>query len=261
MVMTAPPPDEGDGGDSTAPFSLGRVTVPKASDVLADQLRQQILDGTLPEGSALPVERVLASTVGLGRGTVRDALRVLEIEGLVVTKPGRAGGSFVRRPDSTTFTRSLNVLMHGRGIRFRSLLETREALEPSAARLAALHRTDADLAALEETSEKLLAAKDAGDIPLFLAQNVEWHVAVGAASHNEIIDVIVHSLSRVMLRSTEIDDFNSEKTMGDTIKAHGKILDAIRQGDADRAAAAMTKHVHTYRVLVEEYALPTDVPL
>lgn len=259
MVTTTPPSAEGNG--NAGGFSMGRVTVPKASDVLADQLRQQILDGTLPEGTALPVERVLATTVGLGRGTVRDALRVLEIEGLVVTKPGRAGGSFVRRPDSTTFARSLNVLVHGRGIRFQSLLETREALEPSAARLAALHRTDADLVALKETTGQLLAAQEAGDIPSFLALNVQWHVAVGAASHNEIIDVIVHSLSRVMLRSTEIEEFNSDKTMRDTLKAHSKIFDAIRAGDPDRAAASMERHVHTYRVLVEEYELPVDLPL
>lgn len=241
------------------PVDIGRVSVPKASDVLANHLRQQILEGKLVEGSALPVERVLASSVGLGRGTVRDALRVLEIEGLVVTRPGRAGGSFVRRPDSTTFERSLNVLVNGRGIRFRSLLETREALEPAAARLAAVYRTEDDLVALEEAATNLADA--AGDIPRFLQRNVEWHVAVGVASHNEIIEAIVNSLSRVMLRSTEIDDFNSDKTMADTLKAHDKILAAIRSGDPVKAESAMAKHVHTYRVMVETYEIPEDVPV
>ena len=233
--------------------------MPKASDVLADHLRQQIMEGKLPEGTALPVERVLASSVGLGRGTVRDALRVLEIEGLVVTRPGRAGGSFVRRPDAATFERSLNVLLNGRGIRFRSLLETREALEPAAARLAALHRTDADVVALEKASSGL--AEAAGDVPLFLQRNVEWHLAVGAASHNEIIEAIVNSLSRVILRSTEIEELNSAKTMEDTLNAHDHILAAIRAGNPDRAAAAMSKHVHTYRLLVETYEIPEDVPV
>lgn len=238
---------------------LGKVSVPKASDVLASHLRQQILEGKLVEGSALPVERVLASSVGLGRGTVRDALRVLEIEGLVVTRPGRSGGSFVRRPDAGTFERSLNVLVNGRGVRFRSLLETREALEPAAAGLAALHRTDADLADLAAASERLADA--AGDIPRFLQCNVDWHVAVGAASHNEIIEAIVNSLSRVMLRSTEIDEFNSATTMADTLKAHDRILAAIQAGDADRARAAMDRHVHTYRLLIEAYPLPEEVQL
>lgn len=233
--------------------------MPKASDVLAGHLRQQILEGKLPEGSALPVERVLASSVGLGRGTVRDALRVLEIEGLVVTRPGRAGGSFVRRPDASTFERSLNVLVNGRGVRFRSLLEAREELEPGAARLAALHRTDADLVMLEEAAAALADAE--GDIPRFLRCNVDWHLAVGAASHNEIMEAIVNSLSRVVLRSTDIRDFNSEKTMADTLRAHDRILQAIRAGDAERAATAMSKHVHTYREQIEAYEIPEDVPL
>lgn len=249
----------GPGGLDLGGMDLGRVSVPKASDVLADHLRQQIMEGKLAEGTALPVERELASSVGLGRGTVRDALRVLEIEGLVVTRPGRAGGSFVRKPDSSTFARSLNVLVHGGGIRFRSLLETREALEPAAARLAALHRDDDDLTMLEEAAQ---AMRDATDhIPTFLERNVEWHVVVGTATHNEIIEAIVNSLSRVVLRSTDIESFNNDTTMATTLRAHDRIMDAIRDGDGDRAERAMGKHVHTYRTMIETYEIPEDVPL
>lgn len=236
-----------------------QLYVPKASDVLAEHLRQRILSGKLAEGAALPVERDLASSVGMGRGTVRDALRVLEIEGLIMTRPGRAGGSFVRRPDSTTFKRSLNALVNGQGVRRRSLLETREALEPAAAQLAALHRTDEDLEALTDSASRL--ANAVGDVPLFLRTNVEWHLAVGTASHNEIIEAIVNSLSMVMLRSTEIEDFNSDKTMTDTVKAHDRILAAIRAQDGDKAASAMSKHVHTYRLLVDAQHVPDNVPV
>jgi len=246
-------------GSTESAADLGHLTVPKASDVLADHLRQQILDGRLPEGSALPVERELATSVGLGRGTVRDALRVLEIEGLVVTRPGRAGGSFVRRPDTRTFERSLHVLVNGRGVRFQSLLETREALEPAAARLAALHHTPEDLEVLQERAAALESA--VGNVPAFLQCNVEWHIAVGAAGHNEIIEAIVNSLSRVILHSTEIEDFNSAQTMSDTLKAHDRILAAISAGDGDKAASAMTKHVHGYVSMLEAYQLPEDVPL
>ena len=233
--------------------------MPKASDVLANHLRQEILDGRLAEGSALPVERTLAASVGLGRQTVRDALRVLEIEGLIITKPGRAGGSFVRRPDASTFERSLQSLVSGRALRFHSLLEAREGLEPVAARLAAMHRTDEDLASLEARGQALAAA--VGDVSTFLQRNVEWHLAVGAASHNEIIEAVVNSLQRVILRSTEIADFNSESTMADTLKAHERILSAIRARNADRAAAAMSKHVHGYREMVAVFDVPDQISL
>ena len=245
--------------EEAEPLALEQVIVPKASDVLANHLREQILTGKLAEGAALPVERVLASSVGLSRGTVRDALRVLEIEGLVTTRPGRAGGSFVRRPDATTLHRSLNVLVSGRGIGFRSLLETRDALEPAAAGLAARHRTDDDVARLEEVSRLLRESMD--DIPRFLQHNVEWHVAVVAASHNEIMHVILDSLSRAILAATDRSDFNSPQTMADTLKAHDRILDAIRRGDAQRASKSMEKHVHGYRELIESYDLPEELAL
>jgi GntR family transcriptional repressor for pyruvate dehydrogenase complex len=177
----------------------------------------------------------------------------------VVTRAGRAGGSFVRRPDAGTLERNLHALVSGRGVRFRSLLEAREALEPAAARLAALHHTEADVRMLEESAARLSAAT--GDIPTFLQCNTDWHVAIATASHNEIIEAVVSSLSRVILRSTDIDEFNSASTMAVTLKAHDRILAAIRAGDGDRAAAAMSKHVHTYRELVETYDVPEDVRL
>lgn len=243
--------------ESDPRFTLGPVAVPKASDVLAAQLREHILSGKLAEGSPLPVERELAASVGLSRGTVRDALRVLEIEGLVTTRPGRSGGSFVRRPDATTLQRSLNVLMSTRGMRFSSLLEIRDALEPAAAELAARNRTDDDLMRLETVSQLLQQSTD--DIPEFLQHNVEWHVAVVAASHNEIMQIILDSLSRAILKATDISDFNTARTMHDTLVAHDRILSAIRAGDAERAASAMRKHVHGYRELVETFDHPEEL--
>lgn len=245
--------------DATASITIGLVAVPKASDVLANHLREQILLGKLPEGAALPVERVLATSVGLSRGTVRDALRVLEIEGLVTTRPGRAGGSFIRRPDATTLQRSLNVLLTGGGVRFSSLLEMRDALEPAAAGLAATHRTEDDLARLETATEQLRASIP--DIPEFLQRNIDWHVAVVAASHNEIMMVVLESLSRAILQATDISDFNSPSTMSDTLAAHDRILAAIRSGSPERATRAMGKHVHGYRLLIESFEHPEAVTL
>jgi GntR family transcriptional repressor for pyruvate dehydrogenase complex len=244
--------------ETEAGFAIGRVAVPKASDVLADHLREKILSGRLPQGSALPVERELASSVGLSRGVVRDALRVLEIEGLISTRPGRAGGSFVRRPDAGTLQRSLNALMVGRGVRFSSLLEMRDALEPAAAELAAMNRTEQDLSHLDEVSERLRSAVP-HDIPQFLQHNIDWHIAVFTASHNEIMQIVLDSLSRAVYKATDNTDFNNERTMAETIFAHDRILAAIRAGNPQKAAAAMSKHVHGYRVLIERFEHPEQL--
>lgn len=238
---------------------LGGLKVPKASDVLADELRRQILNGDLPEGTALPVERDLAVSSGLSRTAVREALRILEIEGLVQTRPGRAGGSFVQRPDSSSMSRSVGAFVAGRKVKFRALLEVREALEPAGAELAATHRDDADLAELDLACDRLEASFD--DVPGFLLRNLEWHVIVVSASHNDLMDAFIRSLSQAILHGTEIEDFYSETTRELTAAAHRKVVAAIRAQDAGKARRTMTRHVHAYRVEVESRAVPEELSL
>jgi GntR family transcriptional repressor for pyruvate dehydrogenase complex len=76
---------------------LKPVDVPKASDVLARELRERILSGELAEGMALPAERELVKQTQMSRATVREALRILEVQSLVRVRAGRAGGAFVQR--------------------------------------------------------------------------------------------------------------------------------------------------------------------
>ena len=87
---------------------LSPIVVPKTSDVLASELRRQILTGVLPPGVSLPAERDLVAQTGLSRGSVRDALRILESESLVITRPGRYGGSVANKPDDESLKRSIS---------------------------------------------------------------------------------------------------------------------------------------------------------
>src|SRR5215203_4684549 len=121
---------------------LSPMQVPKASDVLADDLRERILRREFPEGTALPPERELVIQTRMSRTTVREALRILEVQGLVHIKTGRSGGAFVQKPGKESVASSVNLLIRGRQIRMADLLETRETIEPSCAKLAAKYRTD-----------------------------------------------------------------------------------------------------------------------
>src|SRR5258708_2994790 len=127
---------------------LSPVEVPKASDVLAGQLRERILNGELVEGTPLPAERELVKQTQMSRATVREALRILEVQNLVRVKAGRAGGAFVQRPTTKSMANSVSMLIRGRRIKLVDLMETREALEPFCAELAARNRTDDDFAVL-----------------------------------------------------------------------------------------------------------------
>src|SRR4051812_43180024 len=130
------------------PIRLSPMEVPKASDVLATELRERILSGEYAEGRPLPPERELVVQTRMSRTTVREALRILEVQGLIRIKAGRAGGAFVQHPGEESVAKSLELLIRGRQIRLTSVHESREAIEPSCARLAAVNRTTADLSRL-----------------------------------------------------------------------------------------------------------------
>jgi GntR family transcriptional repressor for pyruvate dehydrogenase complex len=235
-----------------AKLAISRISVPKASDVLAGQLRETILDGRLVEGAALPTERELAERSGLSRASVREALRILEVEGLIATRPGRNGGSAVRRPSRESVERSLSLFIRGQKIRFRSLLETREAIEPSSARLAALRRDEEELAALEASHARVAASYD--DIPAFLQANIDWHLDVVRASHNELLIAFMTAISRSVHAATDLENFNSDDIRMAVIHAHRRILDAIRQQDTDAAERRMRRHVCAYVDHVQQRA-------
>ncbi len=225
-------------------IQLSPMKVPKASDVLANELRERILTGEFAEGTGLPAERDLVTQTRMSRTTVREALRILEVQGLIRIKAGRTGGAFVQQPGEEAMASTVNLLIRGRQIRLAALLETREAIEPFCAQLAATNRTDEDLAALDAAN--IAIADDAGDLSQFLAANVDWHVAVARASHNELLSGLMTALSRAIYASTEDEQFVDLDVRHTAVHAHETITTAIRAGDAEAAVRRMRRHVHSY---------------
>jgi DNA-binding FadR family transcriptional regulator len=225
-----------------APVTVGRITAPKASDVLAAELRERIRSGAWPEGQALPTERALSEQSGLSRMTVREALRMLEIDGLIEIRPGRGGGARVRRPEGEELTRQLELFIWGRNIGVEHLHDVREALEALGAHGAALRRTEADLAELVARTEAVEAAVD--QIGRYLDANLAWHMAVIRASHNELLVSFMQVLSNAIHRATESEAYDSRDVRQATLRIHRAILAAIVAGDAEAARRRMARHVH-----------------
>jgi DNA-binding FadR family transcriptional regulator len=231
-------------------------TVPKASDVLAERLRRRILAGDLEPGDALLRERALAESAGVSRTVVREALRILEIEGLVSTRPGRGGGTVVRRPDQGSITRTLDIFIRGRRLQFGEILEAREQIEPACAFLAASHRTDDGLRELADATEAVRRAVD--DVPAFLTANAAWHTTVARLGRNELIAGFMVAISDAVRAATDVDGLNPPATRAAALRAHDRVVRAIADGDAERAREAMHVHVHAYRDAV--VALPATAP-
>ncbi|HKP08805.1 MAG TPA: FCD domain-containing protein [Microbacterium sp.] len=219
-----------DAGGRPEQITLARLKVPKASEVLANELSERILSGEFAEGAGLPPERELVSQTGLSRTTVREALRILEVQGLIRIKSGRAGGAFIQRPGELAMANTVEDIIRGREIRRSALLETRRAIEPFCARLAVRTRTDEQL-------EELQAA-----IPTV---NGEWHIAVARASNNALLSGLMLALSNAISEATDRELVDRGK-LDQAVEAHELITAAIRDRDEEGAVEEMEKHAHVY---------------
>jgi DNA-binding FadR family transcriptional regulator len=230
---------------------MGQITVLKSSDALAAVLRERILDGTLEEGAPLPPERDMVDDTGLSRSSVREALRVLQLEGLVRTKAGRNGGAFTRRPDRGGLAHSVGLFVRGRRVPIRALLEARTAIEPSLAYFAALNRSDGDITALEEACRALETAPDRA---AFGAANMAWHYAVARASHNDLLIAFLESIATAITQtSTEhgrVFEGNSVNVRDAVARAHRSVTDAVIRRQADAAKRRMERHLDAYATAV-----------
>lgn len=220
------------------------VIVPKASDMLAHQLRERILGGEFNEGAVLPNERDLASHSGLSRTSVREALRILEVQGIIAVKTGRNGGSVVQRPNRESVERSLTLYIRGQRVRIESLLQAREAIEPSAAALAARYRDEEELSQLEALHRHLESSYD--DVGAFRVANIDWHLAVIRASHNELLLAFYNAISDNIHEASSLKDFHSAEVRSGVIEIHSRINQAIREQDHAAAFRRMQRHTAAF---------------
>src|SRR5215218_6003225 len=228
-------------------LQLSRVSVPKSYDVLAAKLRETILGGSIREGESLPTERELVTQTGLSRGSVREALRMLAVEGLVRPRHGRLGGNIVTLPGKESMAHFINQFVIGRKLSIRTLQETRETIEPTLARLAAEQRSLDDLARIRALNEEL--GKAVSDRAQFAAVNIEWHNAVAAASRNDLLAAFLFSMSFGVAMSTMADEYDTMEVRKAAINVHARIADAIEAQNADLAFRRMEKHVSATRAV------------
>jgi len=230
-----------------APTALGaRTTGAPAYQVLADGLRAQITSGKLRPGDRLPTEPQLCAQSGLSRSTVREALRLLTSQNLIVTTRGVTGGSFVAEPSpkklAETLENGLGMLVANGNLQGVHLFEVREMLDIPAVELAAARRTEAHLA-------ELAAAMfdPADELDKVLPAIRAFHTTIAAATGNPLLLLICEPLfpsnDRQLARDAPADYLPRVDAQ------HREIFAAIRDGDGSRAAAAARSHVEYLRDL------------
>lgn len=226
---------------------LGRIRIKKGFESLATILAEQILTGKVKPGELLPNERELGEISGLSRGSVREALRVLEAQGLVSTKLGRNGGRVASPAGDESFRRSIGFFIRGQRISLSVMMETVEILEPNLAQLAAKNRDDDDIVLMRAASEKMRSTTTPGR---FVNANLRWHTVMAKASHNPLL-IAIHDSFGAELLNPPISGFISGEIRASVIHAVDRIELAIIAGDAETARRRMVRLVQAYRASVE----------
>ena len=234
---------------------LAAIRAPKASEILASQLRKHILDGSLADGKSLPAERDLVDQTGLSRGAVRQALRILQTEGLVETRTGRFGGSIVKRPSEDALANFLGLFIEGRSIPLLSLLEFRQVVGGPMATLAAKNRTDFDIEQLQQIGKRMEAALD--DLPRYFSENVNWHIAMATATHNELLKSVITAVSGLIFKVSAVENFASTEIRNVAVHAHARILDAVIRQDAATASRRMSRHLEALTADMQAFSAAT----
>ncbi|MEU1046095.1 FadR/GntR family transcriptional regulator [Streptomyces sp. NPDC005897] len=198
------------------------------SEQVIAALRQQIASGEWPVGSRIPTEPELVEQLGVARNTVREAVRALAHNGLLDIRQG--SGTYV------VATSELAGVMQRRfaDAAPQHIAELRSTLESAAARLAAERRTEKDLKQIDALLLRREEAWESGEAEVFVAADATFHLAVVAASHNDVMTAMYADLSEV-LRDWLRGDVGEGMSPAMHLD-HGRLVDAIRAGDAATAA-------------------------
>jgi len=227
-----------------------RARPPRASDMLVQALRHRILSERLEVGYRLPSEVELMGVYGLGRVTVREALRLLERDGLVDIRRGPIGGTYVSHTGIGQVSEALTLLFSFRGTTIGEFLDFRLLVEPRVAALAAQHATD-------KQRSRLLAMTAVGPGPSPGPADV--HSLIAEACGNDVLELTMQSLHIPLARHIRFERV-TERDLSLTERAHSRILRRIADGDSAGASRAMIIHLEAYAGYLGETGL-TDAPI
>lgn len=228
---------------------MSQPTPARAWRTVLDRIEADLLDGTLRPGERLPPERELAATLCVGRSSVREALRVLEVMGLIRTGTGSGptSGAIVVATPQGGMAQLLRLQVAALAFPIADVVQTRLVLEDwTVAHLADRPATREDLAVVHATLDAM-----APDLPVeeFLALDARLHVGLAEATGNAVIAATMAGLRTaiedyVREGAQHIDDWHATARRLHT--EHATILDAIERGDGARARRLVVAHIGDY---------------
>jgi GntR family transcriptional repressor for pyruvate dehydrogenase complex len=210
----------------------------KMVTLVIEQVTDAIIEGNLKCGDRIPPEMKLMEMLGVGRSTVREALKAIETLGLIERTNG---GTFVRVPQSDNLTKLFQCFVALKGISFQELIDARIMVETQIAELLSERATEEDLDALESIAEE--AEQFKGPIQEKGKRYLKFHIELARRTKNTAIIEIIEMLKPVLLQSQNMTIRNKRLREGGADKGHRFLLQAIRSRNKERARKAIQDHI------------------
>jgi len=211
---------------------------------VARQIERLILKKLQP-GDKLPSERELAELLHVSRGSIRDAIRGLELMGLV--EPRQGAGTIVREVSVDSLVNPFANALKRRKELVGELLDFRKMLEPPLAARAATHASAEEISEMEEILRRQEEKQSQGDAAV--AEDTEFHYSVALASDNSVVLKVIDILMD-LLRETRTRSLQVEGRPQRSLSGHRRILAAIKRHDGEAAKAAMRRHLEDVEEIV-----------
>lgn len=229
---------------TSIPFDA--VRVPKAAELVASELRRQIIVGELSEDDSLPSEAVLMGQFNVSRPTLREAFRILESESLISVRRGARGGARVRPPDGAMAAQHLGSLLQYRGTTMEDVYRARTILERPLGELVAHDERATSITRLEAS---VTSAEQAVESPTaFLEHELEFHLLVAELAGNQTLRTMLATLYHIVeparrrySESVSPDELGLEQK--EVHRTHAYFTALIRRGDSEGAADLWARHL------------------
>jgi GntR family transcriptional repressor for pyruvate dehydrogenase complex len=229
-------------------FRDAAVRAPKLSAQVAHRIVELIVSDDVEPGQTLPPERVMVEQLGVSRGTLREALRILEVHGLISLKPGPTGGPVVEEMTGRELGQASTLHFHMAGATFGEIWQARLAIEPMMARLAAERRAP-EIA--ERLGEVMDAAEGFAGEEDFIEATSEFHTTMSGLSGNRVLDLYAIAFSEIWnqhVRGRAFPEAERDRVHDD----HHAIADAVIAGDGEAAERLMREHMTEMMRIVGE---------
>jgi DNA-binding FadR family transcriptional regulator len=247
---------------AVAPVRRGQFAQPSVAELVADAIRAQIVAGTLPDGTMLPKQEQLIDEFQVSRPSFREALRILESEGLISVRRGNVGGAQVHAPTPENAARTLGLVLQARNVALDDLAGALDVIEPACAAHCA-QRADRNVTLVPHLRElnARCAAVEPKDIASAAIMLHEFHQSIIDGCGNATLVIVIGALESLWsLHKKAWADAAEDVGAGpqpnhraSEIAEHEEITDAIETGDAARAHQLVTAHLATVSPLVLDH--------